>query len=229
MKISDQVSEIVRSIDDEDPILFAGRAQAALNAYSGTLTDWATQVSKKMVQEAADADYQVWLKVGSAISRETRKLLRESGAGTVFRSVQAEQIDLIKSIPTEAAVKVQEWTKDGLSSGERYESIAKRIREELPDITKNRAKLIARTETARARSNFTQARARNVGSPGYIWHTVGDSRVRPMHAALDGTYQTWENPPVCDVGRGGQPLRAHAGCIFACRCWPEPVWPEELQ
>ena len=169
-----------------------------------------------MIQEAADADYQVWLKVGQKISRATRELLKESGTSDVFKRVQSEEVDLIRSLPLEAAIKVQEWTKEGLATGERFEAITKRILDELPPITRTRAICIARTETARARSNFTQARARNVGSPGYIWHTVGDSRVRPMHAALDGTYQTWDNPPVCDVGRGGQPLHAHAGCIFNC-------------
>lgn len=219
----------MNAVDESDPIMYSGRVQSALNAYAGTLTDWATNVAAKMLQDAADADYQVWLKVGQKISRVTRQLLKDSDTGDVFKSIQNEQVDLIRSLPLEAAQKVQAWTKEGLATGERFEAISKRIREELPGITKNRATLIARTETARARSNFTQARARNVGSPGYIWHTVGDSRVRPMHAALDGTYQSWDKPPVCDLGKGGQPLRAHAGCIFACRCWSEPVWPEELQ
>lgn len=229
LKVCDQIAGVVSSIDEKDPILYSGLVQSALNAYAGTLTEWATDVSAKMIQEAADADYQVWLKVGQKISRATRELLKESGTSDVFRRVQSEEVDLIRSLPLEAAIKVQEWTKEGLATGERFEAISKRILDELPPITRNRAICIARTETARARSNFTQARARNVGSPGYIWHTVGDSRVRPMHAALDGTYQTWDNPPVCDVGRGGQPLHAHAGCIFNCRCWSEPVWPEELQ
>lgn len=203
--------------------------RAALNAYSGTLNDWALEVSKKMIEDASSADYSTWLKIGEKISRQTRTLLKETGVSTVYSSLQNEQVTLIKSLPLEASQKVHEWVKDGLAKNERYDVIMKRIQTELYPITKSRATCIARTETARARTNFTQARARAVGSPGYIWRTVGDGRVRHMHEALDGTYHTWDNPPICDIGKGGQPIRSAPGCVFNCRCWPEPVWPEELQ
>lgn len=229
LKISDQIESIVEVFSGSDhPIIVANSIQGALNAYSGSLTEWATQVAQRMVVDASDADYGVWLKVGKKISRETRKLLKESGTGDVFKKLQSEQVDLIKSLPLEASQKVHEWTKEGLSRGDRFEDIAKRIRSELGDVTRSRAICIARTETARARTNFTQARAKNIGSPGYIWHTVGDGRVRPMHADLDGTYHDWSDPPVCDIGSGGQPIRAHPGCVFNCRCWPEPVWPKSM-
>lgn len=224
--MADQIAGVIDSVPDDHPIIFSGRVQAALNAYSGVLTNWAFEVSEKMLKDAGDADYSVWLSVGKKISRETRKLLKEAGTGSEFKKLQTEQIDLIKSIPLEASRKVQEWTKEGLASGERFEDIAKRIRTELVPITKTRAALIARTETARARTNFTQARAKSVGSPGYVWKTVGDGRVRPMHAALNGTYHSWDDPPVCDIGRGGQPIHAHPGAVFNCRCWPSPVWPD---
>lgn len=198
---------------------------AALNRYADTLTDWALATSRKMLVDVSTEDYRVWMTVGQKISRETRKKLRSAGSGDIFTALQSEQVALIKSIPTDAAKKVQEWTKQGLADGTRYEEIAKRIFEEIGGVTRSRAELIARTETARARTNFTQARARSVGSPGYIWHTVGDGRVRPMHAALDKTYHDWNDPPVCDISSSG-PLRSHPGAIFNCRCWAEPVWPK---
>jgi len=116
-----------------------------------------------------------------------------------------------------------------LSKGDRYDDITKRIQVELKPLVKHRAECIARTETARARSNFTQARAKNIGSPGYIWKTVGDSRVRPMHAELNGKFIPWELPPVTDFGRGGTPIHAHAGCVFNCRCWASPIFPDEIK
>ncbi len=44
----------------------------------------------------------------------------------------------------------------------------------------------------------------------YIWHTVGDDRVRGRHAALEGRVQDWEDSP--DPGEE-----------FNCRCWAESV------
>ena len=223
-----QIDEIIADISGKyEPITEAGMIMARLNAYSGELDEWARFTADRMIDKASAADYAVWLKTAVRIGRETRKLLKTAGIGSIYNQLQQEEVELIKSIPLEAAQKVQEWTKEGLGRNERPEQIAKRIQSELAPITRNRAVCIARTETARARSNFTQARAKAVGSTHYKWHTVGDSRVRPMHTDLDGSIQSWSNPPVCDLGRGGQPLHAHPGCIFNCRCWAEPIFDDE--
>lgn len=44
----------------------------------------------------------------------------------------------------------------------------------------------------------------------YVWRSVGDSRVRPEHAALDGTLRDFSDSP-------------DPGDDFNCRCWAEPV------
>lgn len=44
----------------------------------------------------------------------------------------------------------------------------------------------------------------------YVWRTVGDSRVRPEHAALDGTVRDFSDSP-------------NPGDEINCRCWAEPV------
>ena len=210
-----------------EPIVEAGMITARLNQYAGQLEEWARFTADRMITKASEADYSVWIKTATRIGRETRKLLKNAGIGSVYQQLQQEEVELIKSIPLEAAQKVHEWTKDGLARNERPEQIATRIQQELSPVVRHRAVCIARTETARARSNFTQARARAVGSTHYKWHTVGDSRVRPMHAALDGTIQSWNDPPVCDLGQGNQPLHAHPGCIYNCRCWAEPIFDDE--
>ncbi|GAB6054407.1 hypothetical protein JCM17960_32270 [Magnetospira thiophila] len=45
----------------------------------------------------------------------------------------------------------------------------------------------------------------------YIWHTAGDSKVRPAHAERDGKEFSWDDPP-----EGG-----HPGEELNCRCWAE--------
>ena len=44
----------------------------------------------------------------------------------------------------------------------------------------------------------------------YIWHTVGDDKVRPEHAARDGTIFSWTNPP-----EGGHPGEDPAGAAVS--------------
>ncbi|MDH5722994.1 MAG: peptidoglycan-binding protein [Alphaproteobacteria bacterium] len=56
----------------------------------------------------------------------------------------------------------------------------------------------------------------------YIWHTVGDEKVRPEHAVLNRTLRNWKDSP-------------DPGDDFNCRCWAEvvddgikPFYPELL-
>lgn len=215
---------------DEETDLFAAAnvVQQRLFGYSDEIRGWAEDVGGLMVKRTAKADYETWMKIAEGVSRNTKRLLKSVGVGAEYTKLQQQQVDLITSIPRTAAETVQEWVKDGLSKGERFDVIAKRIKNELGKVTESRAVMIARTETARSRSNFTEARAKAVRSTHYIWHTVGDGAVRPMHADLDGTVQRWDDPPVCEHGRGGVPIKANPGTVWNCRCFAEPLFPKSV-
>ena len=213
---------------ETDPLALAAGITRDLFGYSQTLDAWANRVAGIMVRRASEADYQTWLSVGEQMSRETRRKLKSAGVGDTFKTLQAEQVALIKSLPLEAAQKVHEWAQKALEDGERPATFRDRIRTELRPMTESHAQLTARTETARARSNCTQVRAQAVGSDSYIWKTVGDGSVRPRHAELDGTVHRWDDPPVTDYGKGGAPIRSHPGCCFNCRCYAVPLFPERF-
>lgn len=222
-EVARQIEKIAQEWAGEDE----NTLQLSLFDYSVRLDEWARSVSEIMIRRAASADYETWLNVGQKISRETRRKLKDAAVGPVFSRLQAEQVTLIRSLPLEAAKKVHEWTQAGLDGGQRYADIAKRIKSDLGPVTQSRAVCIARTETARARTNFTQARVQAVGSTHYVWHTVGDGAVRPMHRALNKTVHAWNDPPICDIGKGGAPIRSNPGCVFYCRCWAEPLFYEK--
>ncbi|MFR3634604.1 MAG: minor capsid protein [Sutterella sp.] len=199
-----------------------------MDVLEGDLTDWALDVSKRMLTRASESDLREWRKHGKKLNRAVADKLREAGTGKVFDTLQEEQERLIKTLPSFAAEKVHVWAQEAMRKGVRFEDFVEDIRTHWKDIGEYKARRIARTECARARANFTEARARAVGSEGYIWQTSGDGRVRGMHAHLNGTFHKWDEPPICDIGKNGKAIRAHPGTVFNCRCTASPLFPESM-
>lgn len=216
--VAAMVASIALAYDDTlSPFDNAQNITRSLFSYTEQLDQWAKEVANTMIERAARADYDVWLKVlGKDMTQGVKDVFKSVDKGPSYIQLMTEEVQLIKSIPMDAAQKVHEWTTHALETGERPETIAKRIREELPDVTENKATLIARTETARARSVYTQVRAEAIGSEEYIWHTVGDASVRHTHAKLNGKVCRWDDPPETDFGKGGEPLHNHPGRIWNC-------------
>lgn len=197
--------------------------EKALRSYAATLEPWAASVAGRMLAEVSLRDAKTWEEHMRSMGRAVRKEIQYAPTGAVMRKLQDEQVTLITSLPLDAAQKAQEMASATLSSGTRFEDIVKEF-EALGGITRNRATLIARTEVGRASSNLLQARAQHIGSEGYIWRTVGDGDVRASHKRMNGKFVRWDTPLVVDEGVAPY----HAGCIYNCRCYAEPVVPESF-
>jgi len=86
-------------------------------------------------------------------------------------------------------------------------------------VSASRAELWARDQTLKLHGQITEQRYQAAGVTEYIWTSSGDERVRESHADLDGTQQTWANPPVTnDAGDTNNP-----GLDYECRCTAYPV------
>lgn len=90
------------------------------------------------------------------------------------------------------------------------------------EVTASRATLIARTEIAKANATLTTARAQFVGATHYIWRTAEDADVRDSHAAMEGKIFRFDDPPYVE-GEGNH----GPGEIYNCRCYAEPIIPEQ--
>ncbi len=195
---------------------------AALAAYSEALGPWAEKlVSRALAKIDTDAR-RAFQAQSKAIFRGLRGLVADDAVGKRLRELQASQVQLIKSIPTEAGKWAQERARSGMVAGLRPEEIAKDI-ERAGDVTEGRARVIARTETAKANSMLTQARAESVGSTGYYWRTMEDEVVRDSHREMAersdaGEIFSWSSPPTLSDGESH-----HPGQFPNCRCYPEPV------
>lgn len=216
-------AEIGRIIDGfPDPVENPGSVHAineAMDRYSDLLTPWARSVAGRVVAELDAQDRQAWIKHSADMSRALRHEILSAPTGETARFMLAEQVELIRSLPLEAAKRVHELTLKGLEDGTRAKEIAAEIMR-TGHVTKSRATLIARTEVARTANTLTMARSMHVGSTSYIWRTARDSDVRPSHRAMEGKSVEWAHPPTLSDG-----TTTHAGMIYNCRCYCEPIIP----
>lgn len=117
----------------------------------------------------------------------------------------------------EEVIKLRKIVADHVYKGRPRSELIKIIQNRL-NISKDRAKFIARQETALFTAEFKQAQYESSGIKKYKWRAVGDSRTRPRHKELNGTIQYWNDPPLLEQGR-----RGHPGEDFNCRCTASPI------
>ncbi|MFJ6322272.1 MULTISPECIES: phage minor head protein [unclassified Rhizobium] len=219
-KIARHVGDIVKAFAPDDPML-STKVSGALQRYGDIIGGWAEATAKRMVEDVAARDKAAWMEVSRRMGRGLREEIETAPTGRVMRERLNEQVSLIKSIPLEAAQRVRDLANEGIVQGRRSNYIAEEIMRS-GDVAKSRANTIARTEVSRTATELTRARAEHVGSTMFIWRTAEDSDVRDSHRALNGKAFRWDDPPECDPG-----YRALPGAIFNCRCYPEPILPEE--
>lgn len=217
-KIAYYVDTIVKGFDVRDPSKHP-IIVSALNQYAETLHFWAQNTAGRIIADVALRDEKTWLIYAQDLSRGAREQIRDTDTGVVYQELLNEQVRLIRSLPLEAAQRVQDLSTRSLIDGSRASEIAGLIMA-TGKVTRSRANTIARTEVSRASCLFTQARAENLGSDGYIWRTSEDGDVRPSHKEMNGKFVRWDKPPTLDR------LTGHAGCLPNCRCYAEPVIPE---
>jgi SPP1 gp7 family putative phage head morphogenesis protein len=214
-----EVGKIVDRFTKEDPLGSLAELEAALAKYSTVIEPWAAAVTKRMHDEVAWRNLTSWRKMGKEIGRGLTMELMSAPHGPAFHQLLDSQVTLIQSLPIEAGRRVHQLTTKALLGGSRgsIETIADDIYA-TGHVTMSRARLIARTETARTASVLTQVRAEYVGSTGYVWRTMRDDVVRDAHKALEGTVHRWDRPP--EAGSG---MRYHPGQGPNCRCYADPI------
>ena len=221
-QISSYVDSIIKGFDVTDETVYPSIV-TALRKYAESLDIWAANASSRILMDVALRDEKTWLIHAKDMSIGVKRQIRETDTGAIMQKLLAEQVHLIKSLPLNAAQRVHDLATRAVIEGGRSDEISGLIMA-IGGVTKARANTIARTEISRATTAFTEARAKDLGSDGYIWRTSEDSDVRHDHDELNGTFVSWDKPPIADKRTGA---RAHAGCIYNCRCYPEPVIPDD--
>lgn len=199
----------------------ADRLAGLLDRYGEVIEPWAELEAKRMVAEVAKRDEKAWMANSRRMAKLLRQELNTSPVGAAVKQRSTEAAQLITSLPGTAAERVRALTIKARADGTRPADLEAQIMA-LGDVTKSRAKMIARTEVARTASVLTQTRAESVGSTHYIWRTVKDAGVRPSHKKMEGIVCEWAKPPTLEDG-----TTCHAGQIYNCRCFPEPIFNDD--
>lgn len=216
--VARQVGAIIKAYEPGD-MANVPTIQQLLREYADLLKPWAARTAQKMLAAVNKSDLRTWKRLGKDMAAGIVRTINETPVGDTMLALMAEQVDLIRSLPLEAAQRVHTLTIEALENGTR----AKEIKEQIlasGDVSESRALLIARTEVARTASTLTQARALGVGSQGYVWETSRDGDVRPSHRKMQGKIVDWDKPPTLDKMTG------HAGEYPNCRCWPRVILPK---
>jgi len=133
----------------------------------------------------------------------TKPLQNQLNVDEFIEESLARNVNLIKKIPAKHFSDISDLTEEAVRKGELTPVLQKKIRE-LSQVSKNRARLIARDQVAKLMGNIEEARQRKLGVKEYIWRTRQDVRVRSFantkgtsdHKRLEGEIQKWKEPPV---------------------------------
>lgn len=125
-----------------------------------------------------------------------------------LQAIYEKNYGLIKSIPSEIIERYRSAFLNNIGSFDR-EAIYKQAKT-FQGISNRRAKTIARDQTQKAVSGYTQARAQQLGFEYYQWVTAGDERVstgKGGHKVLNGRIYKYSEPGaiVDNYGNKGHP------------------------
>lgn len=161
----------------------------------------------------------------------------EQGRAKVIQQMIEDNARLIVTLPSDTADKVVKKITENAYKGLRSSEIAKIIEDDTYKHSRASAKMIARTEVSKATTALTRARAEELDINWYCWRTALDGdRVRKSHREMEGVLVKWTEPPSPEELVGEKNVgHYHAGNIYNCRCYPEPVielddykWPHKV-
>lgn len=189
--------------------------EKALHDYSQLIGPWARRQAGKMLEQVSKSNRRAYNKKSKEMGALLKLNVAQEDVGQVAAKLMAEHVELIKSIPVRAGIRAQSLSMEAVYNGARASEVAEELRKSTK-VSKSSAKLIARTEVARANASITQARASSLGAQSYIWRTTMDGAERDSHAKMNGKTVLYSEEPVLIDGTKG-----HAGTFPNCRCYQD--------
>lgn len=237
-KLAEMLKKIARKSTSTDD--FASKCSAFQN--SEPFLKFIDISVRRMVTPLATMNMRTWREAAKKATknpfmyRMLLKEIQEDHKKTIEDQVYQNSL-LIRTLPADTADKVTKDIFDLGIQGMRASQIAKEITKYTDQHAKASARLIARTEVSKTMSAVTEARSKNLGIDWYVWRTAEDGdRVRPSHRNMNGVLVNFSDPPSPEALIGLPSVgNYHAGNIWNCRCYEEPLlevddvsWPHRV-
>lgn len=139
---------------------------------------------------------------------------------TVVTATVAENVALIKSIPTQYMTQIKGDIFRAITTGQGLADIVPAL-QEYEGVTLRRARNIALDQTRKAYNNINKGRMQAIGVKKFEWvHSGGGQKPRELHIEMDGNVYSFDDLPVIDERTGE---RGIPGQAINCRCTMVPV------
>lgn len=215
---------------DEPSIGFAADASPTV-ALRRALAKWGGLWTQKINDLSDTLSKKFALKNYRYTDASMREAFRKAGFSVKFkptvasveayRTVAAENVNLIKSIPQQYLKDVQTSVWSSVMVGGDQYTLAKKIDANYR-VGRRRAALIARDQNNKAKAVMENTRRRELGITEAVWlHSHAGITPRPTHVAMHGkTYKTADGMYDSDEGKNVWP-----GELINCRCSSKPIIP----
>ena len=243
--ISGKSREIAEILNE--PVLDVTNPADVIKSFSSfiefdSVKDYLRAASSRMITAQAEHNAKTWRQAASLHTKgpEIRTMLMNEMLGPLGYRIQSlidENQKLISTFADDLNNKAAEFVTAETLLGRRAEGIARDLIEQYPDISRSRLTLIARTETSKASTTLTRARADYLNLPWYEWRTSRDIRVRESHRHMMNVLVNWNDAPSPEALKGIKSNLGHyhAGCCPNCRCFARCIldihdisWPHKV-
>lgn len=163
--------------------------------FNALLRDWEKKsndigkiLAKKMVLQVKSYVDRNLRGQNNAYTLKTLSQLSQNALNAIY----SRNLALIQSIPQEIINRYRNAFLNSVNNFDREQMY--KLAREYQLISLRRARMIARDQTQKAVSDFTQARSQQLGFTHYRWVTSHDERVSQEHKHLEGRIYAYDNP-----------------------------------
>ena len=122
-QISSYIDSIVKGFDVQDETVYPSIV-TALRKYADSLDMWARHASGKILMDVALRDERTWLIYAQDMSRGIKDQIRNTDIGAAYQKLLNDQVSLIKSLPLNAAQRIQDLSTRAVIEGGRSDEIS---------------------------------------------------------------------------------------------------------
>ena len=225
--IDQRIAKLIEFVEHKLEVLFP---DSVLSRWASAMVGGVNRLAKRNMSKSLMAAYRKTKKGRRAESPPDFEPLMHDGAlSPYFKNIVEENVGLIRSIPT---LKLPAF-KNQLVALITQDATQATIRDAIMknfDLTRGRASLIARDQTAKLNGALTKYRQQQIGGKRYFWRRTKDRRCRESHRKLGersdrGETFSWSKPPIADASG----KRGHPGELWQCRCWAEMDFSDVLR